>query len=158
MEFMTKTTALGAIKGIEHEKSVEFRGVRYARAGRFERPVEEGAWEGTYDATQFGACCYQHRAFEDDAVVNPFYHKEFRAGIDFTYSEDCFFLNIEAPKEATGCLVFIFIHGGSFTGGSADEAHINGRRFAEQGIVFEIGRAHGLNSSHTEQSRMPSSA
>jgi len=136
MEYITKTTALGAIKGIEHEKSVEFRGVRYARAGRFERPVEEGAWEGTYDATHFGACCYQHRAFEEDAVVNPFYHKEFRAGLEFTYSEDCFFLNIEAPKDAKNCPVLFFIHGGSFTGGSADEAHINGRRFAEQGVVF----------------------
>ena len=88
-----------------------------------------------YDATAFGACCYQHRAFEEDAKVNAFYHNEFRKGLAFTYSEDCFFLNIWAPKDAENCPVLIFIHGGSFTGGSTVEAHINGERLAQKGIL-----------------------
>ena len=136
MNYITKTTPLGTIKGIDGERCLEFRGIRYARAQRYAYPVEEGAWEGVYDATAYGACCYQHRAFEDDAVVNPFYHKEFRAGLEFTYSEDCFFLNIWAPKDAENCPVLVFIHGGSFTGGSTDEAHIKGERFAEKGIIM----------------------
>ena len=135
MDFVLKNTPCGEIKGLETQRCLEFRGVRYARAGRFEMPVEEGAWEGTYDATHFGACCYQHRAFEDDAVVNPFYHIEFRKDVEFSYSEDCFFLNIWTPKQAENCPVLIFIHGGSFTGGSADESHIKGERFAEKGII-----------------------
>ena len=134
-EFILQTP-LGQIKGIAGERCVEYRGIRYARAARYEMPVEEGAWEGVYDATAFGACCYQHRAFKEDAVVNPFYHKEFREGLHFTYSEDCFFLNIWAPKEAENCPVIVFIHGGSFTGGSTDEAHIKGVRFAEKGIIM----------------------
>ena len=136
MQTVIKKTPCGDIKGCETEACLVFRGVRYARAGRYEMPVEESAWEGVYDATENGACCYQHRAFEEDAVVNPFYHVEFRKGLHFEYSEDCFFLNIWAPKKAEKCPVLIFIHGGSFTGGSVDEGHIDGSRFAEQGIIM----------------------
>ena len=32
--------------------------------------------------------------------------------------------------------MLIYIHGGSFTGGSADEGHISGVRFAENGIIM----------------------
>ncbi len=136
MKTITLQTPCGALKGIETERCYEFHGVRYARAARYEYPKEQTAWEGVYDATANGACCYQHRAFEEDAVVNPFYHKEFRKNCSFTYSEDCFFLNIWAPKQAQGCPVLIFIHGGSFTGGSCDEAHISGARLAEKGIIM----------------------
>lgn len=135
MKFIMKETPCGVIKGLETERCLEFRGIRYARAGRYEYPTEEKAWDGVYDATEYKACCYQHRAFEDDARVNPFYHIEFRKGLNFTYSEDCFFLNIWAPKNAESCPVLIFIHGGSFTGGSTDEGHIKGERLAEKGII-----------------------
>ena len=135
MEFITKSTPCGEIKGINGEKCYEFRGVRYAKAERYEMPVEQEKWDGVYDATKYKACCYQHRAFDDDAKVNPFYHIEFRKGLHFTYSEDCHFLNIWAPKNAESCPVLIFIHGGSFTGGSTDEGHIKGERLAEKGII-----------------------
>ncbi len=136
MKDVKLNTALGEIRGIEYETYHAFRGIRYATAGRWEYPTLCGEWEGTYDATEFGACCYQRRAFEEDAVCNPFYHKEFRVGQTFTYSEDCQFLNINIPKDARNCPVLIFIHGGSFTGGSADEGHISGKAYAERGIVF----------------------
>lgn len=135
IHWIEKQLPCGAIKGLETENCLEFRGVRYARAERYAYPVQETHWDGIYDATAFRACCYQHRAFEPDAKVNPFYHKEFRKGLSFTYSEDCFFLNIWTPKKAENCPVLIFIHGGSFTGGSADEGHIKGTRFAEKGII-----------------------
>ncbi|MGN0528121.1 MAG: carboxylesterase family protein [Eubacterium sp.] len=135
MKYIEKQTPCGVIKGLEGEKCLEFRGIRYARAQRYEYPTEEKSWEGVYDATQYKACCYQHRAFEEDAKVNPFYHKEFRKGLKFTYSEDCFFLNIWTPKNAENCPVLTFIHGGSFTGGSTDEGHIKGEIFAQKGII-----------------------
>ena len=135
MKFREIETPCGLIKGLEGESCLEFRGIRYARAGRYEYPKQEKAWEGVYDATEFGAACYQHRAFEEDSTVNAFYHKEFRKGLTFTYSEDCLFLNIWAPKNAENCPVLIYIHGGSFTGGSTDEGHIKGVRLAEKGII-----------------------
>lgn len=136
MNYVERNTACGAIKGLETERCLEFRGIRYAAAKRFEYPKQVNCWEGVYDATQFRECSYQHRAFEDDATVNAFYHKEFRKGLTFTYSEDCLYLNIWAPKDAQNCSVIIYIHGGSFTGGSANEGHISGARFAENGIIM----------------------
>lgn len=136
MNYIECDTPCGTIKGIDGEKCVEFRGIRYAAAKRFEYPHQIKHWEGTYDATKFGDCAYQHRAFDDDAKVNAFYHKEFRKGLSFTYSEDCLFLNIWAPKNAEKCPVLIYIHGGSFTGGSANEGHINGVEFAQNGVIM----------------------
>ncbi|MBE6835606.1 MAG: carboxylesterase family protein [Ruminococcaceae bacterium] len=129
------TTALGKIRGVETENCIEFRGIRYATAERWKMPVPVTKWDGVYDATEFGACCYQNRAFTDDSVTNPFYHKEFRKGLDFTYSEDCLFLNIWKPKDAGNCPVLVYIHGGSFTGGSCDEGHIRGDELAKDGIM-----------------------
>lgn len=129
-------TPCGAIRGIDAETHLEFRGIRYAAAKRFEYPEQVRHWNGVYDATQFGSCSYQHRAFDDDAKVNAFYHKEFRKGLSFKYSEDCLFLNIWAPKKAENCPVLIYIHGGSFTGGSADEGHISGAVFAQNGVIM----------------------
>ncbi len=131
-----KQTAMGTLRGVEKENVLEYRAIRYATAKRWEYPTAVDSWEGEYDATCHKDCCYQMRAFEEDAVCNPFYSKEFRAGMSFTYSEDCLFLSITTPKAAEKCPVLIYIHGGSFTGGSSDEGHISGDRFAENGVVF----------------------
>lgn len=136
MNYVEYNTACGRIRGIKTEKCVEFRGIRYAKAERFEYPELIKHWDGVYDATEFGDCAYQHRAFDDDSKVNAFYHKEFRKGLSFTYSEDCLFLNIWSPENAENCPVLIYIHGGSFTGGSANEGHISGTEFAKNGVIM----------------------
>lgn len=128
-------TSCGNIKGIDNNDYVEFRGIKYANADRWEYPTQITSWDGTYDATEFGECSYQRRGFEDDATCNAFYHKEFRKGMTFKYSEDCQFLNIYAPKNAKDCPVLIYIHGGSFTGGSSNEGHLSGVEYAKNGIV-----------------------
>lgn len=129
-------TPCGDIIGIDNGDYAEYRGIKYANARRWEKPVEIDHWDGVYEATKWGECCFQRRAFEKDEECNPFYHKEFRDGMSFTYSEDCQFLNIWAPKDKENCPVLIYIHGGSFTGGSADEGHVNGSEFAKNGIIF----------------------
>lgn len=131
MKTVELQTKCGKIKGIDSENCLEFRGIKYANAKRWEYPQTIEKWQGIFDATYFKECSYQHRGFDDDATVNPFYHYEFRDGLAFTYSEDCQYLNIYVPKEAKNCPVLIFIHGGSFTGGSSNEAHINGENFAK---------------------------
>ncbi len=136
MNYIEYTTPCGRIRGIKGEKCAEFRGIRYATAERFAYPKPVTRWDGVYNATEYGNCAYQHRAFEDDAKVNAFYHKEFRKGLSFTYGDDCLFLNIWAPEKAENCPVIIYIHGGSFTGGSANEGHISGEAFAQKGIIM----------------------
>ncbi len=136
MGYVEYNTPCGKIRGLENENCLEFRGIRYAVAERFDYPKQVTAWDGVYDATKFRECSYQHRAFDDDAVVNAFYHKEFRKGLSFTYGEDCLFLNIWTPKKAENSPVLVYIHGGSFTGGSANEGHISGVRFAQNGLIM----------------------
>lgn len=136
MNYVERKTECGTVRGQETESCFVFRGIRYATAERFGLPRPVTHWDGVYDATQFRACAPQHRAFEDDATVNAFYHREFRKGLSFTYGEDCLFLNIWTPKDAKNCPVLLYIHGGSFTGGSADEGHIDGERFAEKGVIL----------------------
>ncbi len=129
-------TDCGTLRGLENESCLEFRGIRYAKAERFKYPEQVTHWDGIYDATAYRACAFQHRAFEDDATVNAFYHNEFRKGLSFTYDDDCLFLNIWVPKNAQNCPVILYIHGGSFTGGSANEGQISGVRFAEKGVIL----------------------
>ncbi len=136
MDNIILQTPCGEIKGLKFENHVEFRGIKYATASRWEYPVETRSWNGVYDATEYGECSYQRRGFEDDEKCNAFYHKEFRKGLSFTYSEDCLFLNIWAPENKKDCPVIVYIHGGSFTGGSSNEGHISGAHFAKDGVIF----------------------
>ena len=87
-----------------------------------------------------GACCYQPRAFYDEAAApgKAFYYNEFRKGETYTYSEDCLFLNIWAPTDAAPgdrLPVIFYIHGGGFTGGCGHEKHFDGPVWPTKGCV-----------------------
>ena len=117
-----------------------YKGIRYATAGRWEYPKIVTEWEGIYDATQYGNCSYQPRAFYNEAenLKKIFYYNEFRKGETYTYSEDCLFLNVFTPEEALqgGKLpVLVYIHGGGFTGGCGHEKHFDGPNWPTKGVV-----------------------
>ena len=77
MNTIKLSTPCGDILGIDTADCYEFRGIRYAVAGRWEYPALVTDFGTLYDATEFGACSYQRRGFEKDEDCNPFYHKEF---------------------------------------------------------------------------------
>ena len=130
-------TKCGRIVGLKREHDNAFLGIRYATAERFSAPKTVKSWEGVYEATKFGSCCPQQRAYFDEAAFkNPFYYKEFRQGLEFSYDEDCLFLNIFAPKKAVNAPVVIYIHGGNFTKGSGDEKPFDGEEYAKRGVIF----------------------
>ena len=135
------TTPCGAVQGCPGrvEGTVAYKGIRYATADRWEYPKQVTAWEGVYDATQYGACAYQRRAFVDEGASGKhFYHNEFRKGASYTYSEDCLFLNIFTPegaKAGDNLPVLLYIHGGSFTGGSGTEKHFDGPVWPLEGVI-----------------------
>lgn len=139
METRVLKTPRGEIEGLyfPDKAMLEFRGIRYASAERFEYPVETIGWEGVYDATRYGDCCCQYRYFNDEFKrENPFYSNEFRKGSSFTYSEDCLNLNICAPENAKDCPVIMFIHGGNFIRGSSDEKQNDGAEFVKNGVIL----------------------
>ena len=66
-----RTTPCGVISGTacQWPGIAAYKGIRYATAGRWEFPVPVTHWDGVYDATRYGACCYQPRAFYDEAAA-----------------------------------------------------------------------------------------
>ena len=120
--------------------TVAYKGIRYATADRWTYPKQVTSWEGIYDATQYGNCCYQPRSFynEEDNLKKIFYYNEFRKGDEYTYSEDCLFLNIfvpESDQEVDRLPVLIYIHGGGFTGGCGHEQHFDGPVWPTKGVI-----------------------
>jgi para-nitrobenzyl esterase len=74
-------------------------------------------WTGTRDATRFSA-----------AAIQP-------AEPSIPQSEDCLYLNIWAPAGQGPYPVFVWIHGGGFTGGHSFAPIFDGTGFAQQDIV-----------------------
>ena len=141
MEYIVNTPC-GKVQGVAGRVSgtVAYKGIRYATAGRWEYPRQVTGWEGTYDATQYGACSYQPRAFynEEENLKKIFYYHEFRKGETYTYSEDCLFLNVFTPdtaKEGDKLPVLIYIHGGGYTGGCGHEKHFDGPVWPAKGVI-----------------------
>ena len=135
-------TPCGEIRGTAGRVpgTIAYKGIRYATAGRWEYPKQVTSWNGVYDATQYGHCSYQPRAFYDEELNEKkyFYYNEFRKGESYTYSEDCLFLNIFTPedvKEGDNLPVLVYIHGGGFTGGCGHEKHFDGPVWPNKGVI-----------------------
>jgi len=136
------TTNCGEIQGTSCQWNgvTAFKGIRYATAGRWEYPKQVTAWDGIYDASNYGNCSFQPRAFynEEEVAEKVFYYNEFRKGETYTYDDDCLFLNIWKPDNAdadSNLPVIFYIHGGGYTGGCAHEKHFDGPVWAAKGVV-----------------------
>lgn len=136
MKEITIETACGRLKGIDSETGVhKFLGVRYATAGRWEYPKEVTRWEGTFDAADFKDASIQRRTFYEEQA-DSFYYREFRRDEVYTYSEDCFYLNIWKPECCKDAPVILYIHGGMFLGGCGNEKPFDGSAYARKGVIF----------------------
>ncbi len=138
----TIMTKCGEIRGTtcQWEGVTAYKGIRYATAGRWEYPVPVTHWDGVYEATRYGNCSYQPRAFynEEDVPEKAFYYNEFRKGETYTYSDDCLFLNIWVPDTAvpeSKLPVIFYIHGGGYTGGCGHEKHFDGPVWPTKGVI-----------------------
>ena len=128
-ERSTINTQLGAVTGLSNGVSLAFLGLPYASPPigerRFKLPEPTGSWSGIVDATDFPNICIQDEPPELH-VVNR-----------FVRTEDCLYLNIFTPStEGKVRPVLVWIHGGSFTSGSAND--YDGSILAEQGDVVVV--------------------
>lgn len=132
----TVKVAQGALHGATAGAVTSFKGVPFAAPPvgdlRWRPPQAPAAWTGVRDATAYGPMCMQMRQ------VTP----------DVKQSEDCLTLNVWTPagfKPGGKLPVMVFIHGGSFTGGSGSLPFYDGTHFAERGVVlvtvnYRLGR------------------
>lgn len=120
----------GRLRGVNEGGVDVFRGVPYAQAPtgrlRWRPPVAAQPWRGVRDATRFGPACHQPPS-RPGSIYAPAHAP--------TTSEDCLSLNVWVPENADKAPVFVWIHGGSLTGGAGSEAMYDGARMAGQGVV-----------------------
>lgn len=126
-DLVVKTTS-GEVEGAALPGLRRWRGIPYARTGRFEAPQPVVPWEGIRPALQFGKQCPQLMGgkikpgqFDND-----------------THGEDCLHLNIYAPEGGSAGLkpVMVWIHGGAFMAGSGDP--YDGSALAREGDVVVV--------------------
>ena len=107
-----------------------FLGIPYAASAAGERrwtpPEPALAWEGVRMATTFGDRCVQTNPFPDMVFASP------------AESEDCLSLSIWTPATASSdrLPVMVWIHGGGFFAGAADEGRHEGSTLASRGVVI----------------------
>jgi para-nitrobenzyl esterase len=130
---LTVKTEQGKVKGktINDGKVKAFLGLPYAAppvgALRWKAPQPAIKWKGDRDGTKFGPHCAQGRVFEDMIFQ------------DGEGSEDCLFVNVYAPADATDkskLPVMFWIHGGGYAGGASSEPRHNGDFLPLKGVVL----------------------
>jgi para-nitrobenzyl esterase len=119
-------TPSGVLRGESTDGVRVFRGVPFAEPPvgplRFRPPVKKTAWKGERDATRFAPAAIQ----TGDPAVSK--------------SEDCLYLNVwalegAAAKSGAGLPVYVWIHGGGFTGGNSFAPIFDGTEFAREGVI-----------------------
>ena len=121
-EYIVSTTT-GKVQGHERNGLVEYLGIPFAEPPvgplRFKRAVPKAPWEGIFDAREYGPESVQFDEGENKG------------------SEDCLTINVQRPATDEKDLpVFVWIHGGGYNTGAACVPLYNGKKFAEEGLVF----------------------
>ena len=118
---ITIKTPSGPLIGEQAGAVKVFRGVPFAEPPvgplRFRPAMPVKPWRAPREALRFAA-----------AAMQPGEGK-------WEQSEDCLYLNIWAPAGKGPFPVYVWIHGGGFTGGASFEPLYDGTGLAEQGIV-----------------------
>lgn len=118
----------GKFTGLSDARGRRYLGIRFATAQRFESPRDLDDHDGVFDAQSPGAMCPQL-----PGVL------ETMAGYDPSQaSEDCLFLNVFTPTDATAeseLPVLVWIHGGAYLNGAGSLAWYDGSALAARGAV-----------------------
>lgn len=126
---VVKTTR-GAIGGFVENGIHSFLSVPYAApitpALRFEAPQSVSPWRGIRDATTLGPVCPQIPTYGPVGTA---------ATSTLTFGTDFLTLNIRTPDPAGKAPVLLWVHGGGYAVGSANEAVLQSGAFAASGIV-----------------------
>jgi para-nitrobenzyl esterase len=134
-------TAYGPIRGVDDGRVAAWKGVRYAAPPtgdlRWRAPQPPEPWREVADASAFGPACPQ--------PVEP------RIPIDLgaPQGDDCLTLNIWASSETAGGdrkPVMVWIHGGAYVLGSANQPLYDGRVLAGGGDVVVVTVNHRLGA------------
>ena len=124
-------TPFGSVSGHTTRAGVVRYSVPYATAERFAQPKPMHPWSDVRDGSELPPLCVQ-------AV-------DTARGLVGTMSEDCLYATVYAPSSSSSKAgaknrpVFVWVHGGSFSGGGARAAGLDGSSLAaEYGVVVVV--------------------
>ncbi len=131
-------TKSGALVGAREGQVIAFRGAPYAKppVGDLRwAPPQPISWSGEREAKTFGLPCLQPT--NPDGSPNG-------AGVTGASSEDCLYLNVWAPANATKAPVMLWLYGGGGTMGGGHVSTYDGSAFARDGVILvTINYRHG---------------
>jgi para-nitrobenzyl esterase len=124
------STTAGKVQGLEKGGVLQFRGIRFATATRFQPPQPAEPWNDVYDATVFGPILPQ----------NPSGLETILGKSDTTPTdEDALLLNVFTPAvDDRGRPVMVWLHGGAFTAGAGSIPWYSGTNLASRGDVVVV--------------------
>lgn len=134
-------TKQGQLRGYQYEGTYIFKGVKYAKAARFQKPTEPDSWEGVQEAVSYG-------------YVSPMLMQDNPSGeliVPHRYwpqNEHCQNLNIWTQSLDVNAKkpVMVWIHGGAFSmGSSIEQKTYNGENMSKHGDVVVVSVNHRLN-------------
>ncbi len=123
-------TRRGRVRGLDEDGVLSFLGLRYGQPPvgelRFMPPEPASGWDGVYDATRWPNRAMQAKTLGSMDQIVP-----------GQLSEDCLFLNLTTPAvDGAHRPVLVWIHGGGFASGSANE--YDGRVLSRQGDAVVV--------------------
>lgn len=125
-------TCSGEISGYVEDGIYTFKGVPYAKAGRFMPPTAPGKWEGVRECREYGPIAMQVNSWSKESDMD---------------EQDLFTVNIWTPGVNDGKKrpVMVWLHGGGFSVGSGSDPTTDGKLLAEKGDVVVVSVNHRLN-------------
>ena len=138
-------TLAGKVRGVVEQGVHVFKGIPYGAdtAGRrFMAPVKPVAWTGVRDALRFGPQAPQPIKQKDGRSVFACMDEEHPVN-----SEDCLHLNVWTAglRDGRKRPVMVYIHGGGYSGWSANVPAYDGVRLVKRGDVVVVTLNHRLN-------------
>ncbi|MBE5763034.1 MAG: carboxylesterase family protein [Clostridiales bacterium] len=138
----------GKIQGVKTQdgKVEVYAGIPYAKAPigdlRWKEPQNVEPWEGVKDCTKFANRAMQSSTSFmmntlQDMYLEGGWHIDLKYQPDLPMSEDCLYLNVYKPVDATeNTPVLIYYHGGSLMSGTTASKDIYGVEVAKKGVIF----------------------
>ena len=132
---VTISNSSGLFKGNDLDEGlIEFLGIQFATAGRFEDPVDILKYVDVVDALAFGSQSPQAPGFMEEILGTK----------SIPVDENCLYLNIwtksqfVADTKANLKPVLFWIHGGAYTNGTAATSWYNGASLVNRGDVLVV--------------------